>query len=111
LVVGSWLNTMLYALEISQVYEYFTNCTSDRRIFKISVIIVFLSDTIGTLATNALTYFVSYTPLEDMTFPYDSRSVPVFLFTANITATVVQTFMLYRYWILYASFLIRCFTT
>ncbi|KAJ7577170.1 hypothetical protein C8J56DRAFT_896626 [Mycena floridula] len=50
LLIGSWVNTMLYTLEIVAVVTYFSKCArNDPRRILVAVIIVFLLDTAGTL--------------------------------------------------------------
>ncbi|THU90980.1 hypothetical protein K435DRAFT_245261 [Dendrothele bispora CBS 962.96] len=90
---------MLYMLEIIQIYKYFTRHWSDYPVFRIVVMIVFLVDTLCTMAECATFYIYSVVYwgepqfLERILWPS-----PVFIITTTITATIVQVFMLYQHW-------------
>ncbi|THV00032.1 hypothetical protein K435DRAFT_855137 [Dendrothele bispora CBS 962.96] len=110
LLIGTWLNAMLYMLEILQVYRYFDNYTTDRLIFKIAVIAVFLLDTLCTIAACASVY-LKYSVLhwgDEIYLQQQYWPIPVYLVTTGTCASVVQIFMLSRYWHLTRRKLVTC---
>ncbi|KAJ7577213.1 hypothetical protein C8J56DRAFT_899296 [Mycena floridula] len=100
LLIGSWVNTMLYTLEIVAVVTYFSKCArNDPRRILVAVITVFLLDTAGTLAIWLDVYLytashwgqVAY--IKTQTWPFS-----VMLYCTGLTAFLVQSFLIVRYW-------------
>ncbi|THU75738.1 hypothetical protein K435DRAFT_593462, partial [Dendrothele bispora CBS 962.96] len=56
---GSWVNLMLFTLEISQAYFYFTNYPSDPLAFKLIVAALLVSNVVTEIAVCAICYMVS----------------------------------------------------
>ncbi|KAF5340083.1 hypothetical protein D9758_013145 [Tetrapyrgos nigripes] len=109
-LIGTWVNVMLYMLEIIQIYKYFTHYySSDRRVFQVAVIIVFLVDTVCTIAECAAFYLYSVVHwgepdyMNGMPWP-----IPVYVASTGITALIVQVFMLHRFWVLTRRVALAC---
>ncbi|KAK7462380.1 hypothetical protein VKT23_007979 [Stygiomarasmius scandens] len=103
ILLGTWANAMLYMLEIIQLYKYFTHgrstTSSDRIVFKIVAMVIFLADTVCTIAECAIFYLYSVVHWGEPQFiAIMLWPVPVYLASTGVTGTVVQMFMLYRYW-------------
>ncbi|KAJ7580742.1 hypothetical protein C8J56DRAFT_960786 [Mycena floridula] len=100
LLIGSWVNTMLYLLEILSVVTYFSRYPrTDPPLVLVTVISVFLLDTVGTLAEwlDVYLYTVSYWGqveyIKVQTWPGS-----VTLYCTGFTGFLVQSFLLMRYW-------------
>ncbi|KAF9041480.1 hypothetical protein BJ165DRAFT_1530199 [Panaeolus papilionaceus] len=113
--VGTYLNTLLYSLEVVGAYVYFfrdTRSKSDPLFIKGAILLSLLSDTLGTIASIAMLYifllvFPTMNPpsITRLYWPFE-----LWISTNMISAAVFQCFMVTRYfrlsgnWIL--SFLI-----
>ncbi|KAJ7244839.1 hypothetical protein C8J57DRAFT_1242504 [Mycena rebaudengoi] len=82
LLVGTWANSGLYAVELSQVAYYFTHFPKDSLMLKLFVGAVLIADTTSMIANYACVYLYSVTHWGEI--PYlatqnlvRSRSVPV----------------------------------
>ncbi|KAF5353749.1 hypothetical protein D9758_008690 [Tetrapyrgos nigripes] len=101
ILIGTWLNAMLYMLEITQVIHYFQNYSNDRPIFKIAVATVFILDTVCTVAACASAYLYSVVHWGDRAYLAQQYwPIPMYIVTTGTCGAIVQFFMLSRYWIL-----------
>ncbi|KAF9460880.1 hypothetical protein BDZ94DRAFT_866584 [Collybia nuda] len=102
LLIGTYINLMLYTLELVQFYHYFRTsgrAKEDRVTIKFAVIFTMVLDTLSSLASCATVYL--YTIVFWGNLPALGREYwPMFVVIA-LTGTgtfVVQLFMLQRYW-------------
>ena len=58
LLAGSWINAMLFALEIAQVYQYFSTFRRDIGWIRVLVVSMFTIDIVSTGAVCGLAYTV-----------------------------------------------------
>ncbi|KAK7451307.1 hypothetical protein VKT23_012649 [Stygiomarasmius scandens] len=99
ILIGAWINVMLYTMEIIQVYRYFRDYPADKRISKLTVISVILTDTICTTSTLITCYLYGVLHWGDEQFiRQQTVTIPSYLLSTGITATIVQIFLLNRYW-------------
>ncbi|KAK7472350.1 hypothetical protein VKT23_000467 [Stygiomarasmius scandens] len=101
LMIGTWMNSMLYMLEITQVVRYFQTFPKDTVGLKIVVALLFIIDTTATLCQYIGVYLYAVTHFGD--FVYASASywpIPVYLISSGIGGFIVQTFLTYRFWVL-----------
>ncbi|KAF5364801.1 hypothetical protein D9758_009321 [Tetrapyrgos nigripes] len=98
-LIGTWLNLMLYVLVIDRAVHYFQRYRTDRILIKIAVFAALASGTATTIAACGDVYFDAVTfqgNMRALQTPKWPRSV--YLASTGISAAIVQTFMLHRYW-------------
>ncbi|KAJ7573742.1 hypothetical protein C8J56DRAFT_902978 [Mycena floridula] len=100
LLIGSWVNAMLYLLEILAVVTYFSRYPrTDPPLVFVAVITVFLLDTAGTLGAclDVYLYTVSHWGqveyIKTQTWP-----LSITLYCTGLTGFLVQSFLIVRYW-------------
>jgi len=103
LLVGTYGNSILYTLELVGVTRYYLLAASKRHKdtlpLQAMVYFIFLMDTVSTLATYASVYLYTITHWGDFLYlqtQYWPRAVS--LITTGIVGTLVQCFLIYRYW-------------
>ncbi|KAJ7580020.1 hypothetical protein C8J56DRAFT_896641 [Mycena floridula] len=101
LLIGSWVNTMLYTLEIVAVVTYFSKCArNDPRRILVAVITVFLLDTAGTLATWLDVYLVHRPVISNLfrVFTDGHLVYGVTLGSSHVHQDSNVSFLIVRYW-------------
>ncbi|KAF9257172.1 hypothetical protein L218DRAFT_949414 [Marasmius fiardii PR-910] len=58
---GSWANTAFFAIELTQIYRYFSRYPNDPIYLKLMVALALALDTIGTLVSSAAVYLYTVT--------------------------------------------------
>lgn len=112
LLIGSFVNIMLYTLELVQAYRYYTNKSrtrDDHLIIKVIVALCLVVDTLGTAGGCAFIF------LDVVNFWGDSQQtrhgawpqVVVFV-TTLINELVVQCFMVHRFFRISRNYIISC---
>ncbi|KAF8159264.1 hypothetical protein B0H34DRAFT_796543 [Crassisporium funariophilum] len=103
LVVGAYLNMMLYTLELVSFHIYFIESQRSKRdpgVLKCAALLSLFSDTLGTMSVCAMTSILVFS--HDTTYYDDVESIvwPFFIWiiTNGISAVVFQLFMIHRYW-------------
>ncbi|KAF9033312.1 hypothetical protein BDZ89DRAFT_558356 [Hymenopellis radicata] len=101
LLIGTWVNTLLYFLETQQVVHYFRHYKKDNLLFKFLVTLVFCIDTLNTLANYACVYLYTIIHWGDMEYLQNQYwPIPVHLSATGASAAVVQTFLITRFYTL-----------
>ncbi|KAF8075796.1 hypothetical protein FPV67DRAFT_1664124 [Lyophyllum atratum] len=99
---ASWLNLVLYALELAMVVLYFRAFPRDTKFIRIMVLTAITVDTVGTLSVCAATWlFVitfANTPITQQLWP-----TPVVIVATAICAMLEQSFLIYRFFSLSRS--------
>ncbi|KAF7297502.1 hypothetical protein MIND_00984000 [Mycena indigotica] len=98
LLVGSWVNSLLYSAELAQVIRYFTAYPDDEWLVKALVLLCWLIDTAAAIGSYAGVYLYTITHVGDM--EYLSRqnwTFPFIVFTTGVVAALVQCFLVVRY--------------
>ncbi|KAK0219772.1 hypothetical protein EDD85DRAFT_988748 [Armillaria nabsnona] len=107
LVVGSYVNAMLYILEIIQVIYFFNNYRRDRPLIKAGIIISLIMDTVCTISQFACVYLYCVTNWGDESYVFDQYwPIPTYLLSTGVTTAVVQSFLIYRFWSLTRQWII-----
>ncbi|PBK63183.1 hypothetical protein ARMSODRAFT_545713 [Armillaria solidipes] len=107
LVVGSYVNAMLYILEIIQVIYFFNNYRRDRPLIKAGIIISLVMDTVCTISQFACVYLYCVTNWGDESYVFDQYwPIPTYLLSTGVTTAVVQSFLIYRFWSLTRQWII-----
>ncbi|KAH9053817.1 hypothetical protein EDB87DRAFT_156385 [Lactarius vividus] len=100
-MLGALWNWTLYGVLVVQTYVYSYNFPGDTTLFKLLVYSVFLVETLQTALSGADLYhwFISsFGNMEYLTAPYVSPfDVPIM---GSIVALTVQSFFMYRIWVL-----------
>ncbi|EIN12213.1 hypothetical protein PUNSTDRAFT_81418 [Punctularia strigosozonata HHB-11173 SS5] len=99
ILIGTWVDCMLYMWEIAQIYHCFKHFPHDRRSLKATIWLLFLVDTVGTAAGNGTAYLYMITYWGDM--PAISKqywTFPTYCLATACSAIIVQFFLLYRFW-------------
>ncbi|KAJ6551938.1 hypothetical protein B0H19DRAFT_1159413 [Mycena capillaripes] len=111
ILAASWLNCLLYMLEIFLLFQYF-QLASRPLLHRVGVAAMFLFDTICTFAVCATVYVVALvSPCEsDQIFSRSALSLlSVILFTTYTTASIEQLFLCYLYFNLSKQRIISAF--
>ncbi|KAJ6551937.1 hypothetical protein B0H19DRAFT_1159407 [Mycena capillaripes] len=98
ILAASWLNCLLYMLEIFLLFQYF-QLASRPLLHRVGVGAMFLFDTICTFAVCARVYMVALVfPCQSDVFSRSALSLlSVILFTTYATASIEQLFLCYLY--------------
>ncbi|KAJ7649370.1 hypothetical protein DFH06DRAFT_1208115 [Mycena polygramma] len=99
LLIGTWLNSLLYTAEIIQATYYFRHFQNDCWVLKALVTTACLVDALSMLANYACVYLSAIIHAGDPA--YLARQywpVPLYLFTTGLVAALVQVFLAVRYW-------------
>ncbi|KAJ6531462.1 hypothetical protein DFH09DRAFT_1183070 [Mycena vulgaris] len=89
----------LYMAELIQARYYFRHFKHDDWKLKTLVSVAFLLDTVSTVGNYACTYLVSAHILRDPGYLADQHwPIPLSLLTTAVTAVLVQSFLVVRYW-------------
>ncbi|KAJ7763166.1 hypothetical protein DFH07DRAFT_399205 [Mycena maculata] len=101
LLAASWINCMLFTLEIILMIQYFQH-KSRPRLHKIGVAVLCSFDVLCTLGVCASTYLTLLLfPSDSHTFPLATmRALASVLFTTYATASMEQLFLCYLYFAL-----------
>ncbi|THV01701.1 hypothetical protein K435DRAFT_793166 [Dendrothele bispora CBS 962.96] len=83
ILVGTWLNAMMYFLVLTQACYYFKTYSGERLLIKVTVLAALACDTLTTMAACASSYLATESLLK---------------YNTGLSAALVQTFMLNRYW-------------
>ncbi|KAJ7333996.1 hypothetical protein DFH08DRAFT_1019835 [Mycena albidolilacea] len=104
LLVETWANSFLYMAELIQVMYYFKHFKHDGWKLKTLVWVAFLLDTVSTLGDYAGVYLYTTSHAGDLVYLADQHwPVPLHLFTSGVSAVLVQSFLVVRYWRLCVS--------
>lgn len=101
MLVGSYLNTMLYTLELVAVYLYFTSHRGkrDHRMIIFAVYFVLVADTVASFAVCANVFALCVLLWGDTSKAFVPHwSLIVWIVANALGPFVVQGFMLFRYW-------------
>ncbi|KAJ6527894.1 hypothetical protein DFH09DRAFT_1186385 [Mycena vulgaris] len=82
LLIATWANSFLYMAELIQARYYFRHFKHDDWKLKTLVSVALLLDTVSTVGDYACVYL----------------PIPLFSFTTAVTAILVQSFLVVRYW-------------
>ncbi|KAH8926529.1 hypothetical protein BT69DRAFT_1317546 [Atractiella rhizophila] len=100
IMIASWVNTALWALEIVLIYQYFaTFGDRDYWLLRLAVVVMALSDTLCTVANQIGVYDYTITHWgEDQYLATQHWPIPTYLICTAVTSFIVQTYLTHRYW-------------
>jgi len=101
-MIGSYLNAMLYSLELVEAYIYYfasRRSSKDPIFLKCWVATGLVSDTVGTIGVCALT-FVNLVFADSITPGKLYWAMQMFTFSTTLSGFIFQSYMLHRLWIL-----------
>ncbi|KAJ7254246.1 hypothetical protein C8J57DRAFT_1722206 [Mycena rebaudengoi] len=110
LLTGTWLNSGLYAVELTQVAYYFTHFPNDSLMTKLFVGAVLIADATSMIAIYACVYLYAVIYWGDL--PYlatQNLPIPIFICSTGLVASLVQSFLVLRYWRLSKNIYISLF--
>lgn len=99
LVIANCVNSLSYTLELVMAYVYFRNYQEDKKLMKLAVAALLLVGLVSVVSYMACTYL--YTVIHWGNQEYlevQNTFIIISLLTTGISATIVQSFMTYRYW-------------
>ncbi|KAG9221236.1 hypothetical protein CCMSSC00406_0008929 [Pleurotus cornucopiae] len=98
LLVGNWINSFLFMWEILQVVSYFKHY-EDPIFLRLVVITAFTVDTWSTINSFIMVYLYHVTHWGSITYILIQHwPLPVSVLTVSITTSIVQAFLIYRYY-------------
>ncbi|KAL0960172.1 hypothetical protein HGRIS_011806 [Hohenbuehelia grisea] len=97
LLVSSWMNMMLYMLELILAFYFFYKHPNDRWIHRVIVVSALFFDTVGTLAVcaNIWMYLITYAHFPPMMQLWTLPTMIIATIGSNVTE---KCFLLYRIW-------------
>ncbi|KAF5371503.1 hypothetical protein D9615_009589 [Tricholomella constricta] len=94
-LVSTWLNLILYSLELALTAIYFHQFPKDAPFVRVMVILFLLADTLGTISTCATTWMFAITYANVMV-TFNFWTTPVLILTTAVSAMLEQSFLIYR---------------
>ncbi|CAK5283280.1 unnamed protein product [Mycena citricolor] len=102
LVIGSWANTALFAIEVMYAWRYFSTYWHDRWLFKATVAVCLAVDSVSVAANCGAAYLYCVAHWGDRSYLENEARLywPIFLYviTTGVTAVIVELYLLFRYW-------------
>ncbi|KAJ7321541.1 hypothetical protein DFH08DRAFT_1033441 [Mycena albidolilacea] len=110
LLIGTWLSSLLYMVELIQAVYYFCHYKQDDWKLKTRVMVAFTIDTVSALGNYACVYLYTITHAGDpMYLANQNWPMPLYLVATAIVAVLVQSFLVERYWRLTKNIIITLF--
>lgn len=101
LLIGTWVNAMLYMLQIMQTCKFFTVFSNEHKVIKAVVAGALFADTLGTMNVCACVYLYCISHWGDWNYILNQNwSVPAYVILSGISACITQLFLTWRFWIL-----------
>ncbi|KAF7343536.1 hypothetical protein MSAN_01974100 [Mycena sanguinolenta] len=99
LLIATWASSLLYTAELYQALRYYRYFKNDDWRLKMLVTITFSIDTIALLNGYVSVYLYTITHAGDTAyFVHQNWTIPLYVFATAIVASLVQIFLLSRYW-------------
>ncbi|KAF7290259.1 hypothetical protein MIND_01339600 [Mycena indigotica] len=111
-LIGTWINSMVYMVELLLAYEYYTNKHlrspgANTTFVRWIVALQLLIDTVGTIGDSAFAYLMLVTHWGDMAYlAYNAWPGAVYCITSGISGFIVQLYLVWRYGILSKNYVI-----
>ncbi|THU91829.1 hypothetical protein K435DRAFT_840840 [Dendrothele bispora CBS 962.96] len=100
-LIGTWIDVLLFAYEVTEIAKYFNRYPKDSLVLKVSVTVLLFVDFAAIIAMCAYTYLCGVTywgKLDSLLKNYWPTAVHVILCCIN--TLLVQTFLIHRCWVL-----------
>ncbi|KAJ7708894.1 hypothetical protein B0H17DRAFT_1174192 [Mycena rosella] len=99
LMLGTFVNSMLYMLEILEVIKYYKGFPKDSKTIKACIFTLVLLDTTCTFAEWACIYLYGVLHWGDLSYlGYQNLVIPIYIYTSGIIGFIVQNFLISRYY-------------
>ncbi|KAJ7795920.1 hypothetical protein B0H14DRAFT_3552763 [Mycena olivaceomarginata] len=99
LLVGTWVNSLLYTVEIIQIAYYSRHFKNDGWMLKFFVSLTCAIDALAMIGNYACVYLYTITHAGDPGYLVNQNwPVPLSLFATGVIAASVQLFLVIRYW-------------
>ncbi|KAF4598585.1 hypothetical protein EYR38_006989 [Pleurotus pulmonarius] len=99
LVIANCVNSLSYTLELVMAYVYFRNYQEDRKLMKLAVAALLLIGLVSVVSYMACTYLYTVVHWGNQEYlEVQNTFIIISLLTTGISATIVQSFMTFRYW-------------
>ncbi|KAF7290175.1 hypothetical protein MIND_01330900 [Mycena indigotica] len=99
LLVGTWLNSLLYSIELLQMFSYFRSFPSDDSRIKVLVVVAFALDTTAGLSNYTAVYLYTIRHAGDVAYlRVQIWTFPVLAISTGLVAVLVQSFLTFRFW-------------
>ncbi|ORY57415.1 hypothetical protein BCR35DRAFT_355508 [Leucosporidium creatinivorum] len=96
LLAGTWLNSGLYAIELLQVWKYFSR-KPEGVIVKAVVVLLLLIDTVAQISDYACVWLYTVTHWGDEEFAAKQYApIPIYLITTGLIGFICQSFLIVR---------------
>jgi len=110
ILIGTWINCMLYMLEIVMVITFFQRFPNERPWLKVLVAFALFVDTLGTADNNACVYLYTISHWGDSVYlSIQNWPVPAYVILSGLSACVTQLFLCWRYFTLTKNYYVTPF--
>ncbi|KAJ7089475.1 hypothetical protein C8R44DRAFT_892433 [Mycena epipterygia] len=101
LLLGTWANSVLYAVEVIQAVYYYRHFKHDSWKLKLLVSSAITIDSVSMIANYASVYLVTQSLTGEIWRTYRTsigQPYPLYVFTTGIVAALAQSFLVFKYW-------------
>ncbi|KAJ7321570.1 hypothetical protein DFH08DRAFT_818429 [Mycena albidolilacea] len=99
LLIGTWISSLLYMLEIIQSVYYFRHFEHDDWKFKTLVTVALIVDCLAFIGSYICVYLYTITHAGDLEYLTKVNwPIPLYGFATGVLAGLVQAFLVFRYW-------------
>ncbi|KAJ7626114.1 hypothetical protein FB45DRAFT_1084982 [Roridomyces roridus] len=97
LMIGSWVNSILYVLEWVEVYRYYQIGSKDSIFSKLTVGAALAVDTVSVAANYGIVYGYCVTHLGEPSYIFFTNgALYLYVITTGVTAFITQTWLIFR---------------
>ncbi|KAJ7053155.1 hypothetical protein C8F01DRAFT_1375326 [Mycena amicta] len=99
LLIGTWANSVLYAVEVIQTAYYYRHFKHDKWTLKLLVSSVIAIDSVSMIANYASVYLYTIIHWGDLAYLQNQYwPDPLYVISTGAVAALVQSFLVVRYW-------------
>ncbi|KAJ6461791.1 hypothetical protein C8R45DRAFT_1027958 [Mycena sanguinolenta] len=114
LLVGTWANSILYTVEVTQAVYYYRHFKNDDWKLKLLLSSVITIDSVSMIANYASVYLYTITHWGDLAYLQNQYWFdPLYVFSTGVVAALAQSFLAARYWLLtknkFITLILFCF--
>ncbi|KAJ7110460.1 hypothetical protein C8R44DRAFT_800055 [Mycena epipterygia] len=101
LLVGTWVNSVLYTVEVIQAAYYYRHFKRDNWMLKLLVSSAITIDSVSMIANYSAVYLYTITHWGDLAYLKNQYwPEPLNVFTTGVVTALAQSFLTTRYWLL-----------
>lgn len=110
ILIGTWVNCMLYMLEIMMVITFYKRFPKERPWLKVLIAFALFVDTLGTADNNACVYLYTISHWGDTNYlSVQNWPVPAYVVLSGLSACITQLFLSWRYFTLTKNYYVTPF--